>query len=425
MSNLGVVKLNGRNFIFSVELRRLDDETGELNPDKTMVYGFTQTKSLRGVTFSNDLFEPCPQITVVISDAMSNTVSTFHADGYSTLVLNFSDASQETDVVNISHEFVIDSIVSKKSDDESLVTIECTSMLYTQLNSQSTYTTGTEEKSASKVMFELLTESDFAVDVIGQDSSTKLHYIAPVNETIYGTMMYLKDKAFDVDTGPFFWFYDFPSDKILISCTNSIHTRSGLDIRLKPLNRFVLPSFGANADMNTTAKMRNIESSVAVTGSDLISYGGKYGMVQFSRELSSYSLKVLEQVRYGASTNNHSNMKTDGTISLNKPAPSHITKNGKLSYDREFPKSYKDGPSERMEDIFRFTDVMQFNTDGELGRGVGDLIFITSVVDTDVSSPMKRFNGEWVITRLISSIQDGTYTDSIVAVRSDMSKEGF
>jgi hypothetical protein len=218
------------------------------------------------------------------------------------------------------------------------------------------------------------------------------------------------------------WFYDFISDKLLIIGLNSIYDRPDVPNRVKILNKFILPSFAANADMNTTAKMRNIQTSVNISGSDLISYGGKYSTVQFTPELMVYSLDVTEQKQYSDSTNNKHN--TD-IISLNKPTPTHITKNGELRYDREFPKSFHVGPGARVEDMFRFADIIQFDTDGEIDRAVGDVIHLTSVVDTDTTSPMKRFNGEWVISRLTSSIHNGEYTDSIIAVRADMNKGSF
>ena len=238
-------------------------------------------------------------------------------------------------------------------------------------------------------------------------------YITPVNHSLQDCIFPLLISSHNPDTGMYGLVYNMIHDELrLLSFSDEFKNNI-----IKDFNGIKIPSKYSFSDTEAMPKneqmfnfIRSINqydrmSTATVNNFDYIHRQWSKDIYQHNR-LDSFLPKTSKEV--------------DGNFeTLFKPISDRYQK---LVFNIEEVSNFPFNVTQRMEEYFKFAQVLQFSYVGYLEREVGDLF----KVQADPNDPYdNREAGTWMVTRIHHVFSNNNYEQNITLIRSDKKKELF
>jgi len=404
------VYYNDTKHIAEIALGQLNDK-GKYDNVKTLFLD-----NVSNYTIISDLVEPMLKVELFIKENDYQLISSYPIDGRSTLkvfVKSLDESSNQN--MTFDHSFIIDDIVPVDfTNDGIFFKITGTSELYPVWMKHQCYSTGKTEKCTTDIIEEIIKKTKIKVskDKFFESSLAKTKWITPVNVPIRDSINELLQLSVNPYTGMYFLGWDFLKNQFnFISVFDRL--RNG-EIETYNVNK--IPTKYGFTDKEVMTK--NLTSNNLLSGVSTLEYGSKYIMNNYSYTGRRWDKNEYEHKR------------------MNKIFDKHYRDGNQKSGFKDVPDVYKQtSPMEvemgnnqfaefgkRMQELFRFMDVVQFDTQGYMKRNVGDMFFITSDGDNPI---VNRYKGTWLITRIYHDFSKNKYNHNLSLARVYREKEKF
>lgn len=363
-------------------------------------------------TLMNDFIDPIPRIEIVYNDMGNFQIAKFYNDAYTLLYLNMLSP----ELTQIEHYFIVDSIeILDRSIQKTTYKIKARSMSSICLDSNTTYSSKIE-KSITQIIEDMMQQTHYPYkkDPNKIHSDKKLFYISPTSMSLKDQMEWLLRYAASSTTGPYYLIYNLKTNKGDLMSFKNVFQVEMKDIP-SDYNMVMVSEVGANpasvCGLNQIRSSQILDSNFYNSSSAKLTLNNfNYNDRKWSKDIYEYkrTLKYLPNAPKEDFVKFKHYMKT-----MNKYSSIRMK-----SYDEEYTTLSQGKVHDRIDQIFNYTDMIQFSCTGYLKRDVGEIINISGGLDKDIY----RYNGMWMITRVYHKFTRSQYVTDITVVRHYMSK---
>ncbi len=416
------IQFNNEKYDVEVKLSRLSDE-GEFVNDVELVMD-----NVSELQIVNDLTQPLLRAILFLKDPTSHVSPKYALDGRSFLNIkiyyktNQKNKNKRQDLLKFEHNFIINDIqIVEKNPDSGIYRYLAVSELVIPWLNKVYYSTYETETQATKIIKDIFQNSALKERFKYYNSSNKefihtpvkFNYITPVNYSLQECIFPLLVSSHNSETGIYSIAYNMLNDELrLLSITDEFKNNV-----IKVFNGIKLPSKFAFSETEAMPKNE--------------------AMFNFIRSINTYD-------RTSTTTLNnfdHINRKWSKDIYDQKRLNNFLPKTGK-DVEGDFVSIFK-SPSERyksvlfnseevsnisfnvkqrIEEFYKFAQILQFTYTGFLERDVGDLFKVQAHKKDTYNN---RESGTWMITRIHHVFSNDLYEQNITLIRSDKRKELF
>lgn len=406
-----ITEFNKEYFDVKISMVRIDVENTDRLLEESRFN--LNTDNLSKIQINNSINTPYPTLIIEYIDRGNNTVINYPIDGYTLVDLNISNSTSNT---KISHPFIVNDIrIIDQNQQQSSIRISATSLTQALLNSYIDYSTGISPKVPTVIANEILKQAKYPISDTQTSNSTAspMDYICPSNYTVYQNIDLLLRYAISSNRGLFYLVFNLvKSTGTILSINDLFNNFTGQkDILLS--NQFVIPSkYGTPSQY---------------TSMNEISYGNTLNAINTYNMLGS---TTLNNFNYISRTWNKDviDFKQISNMLPNTPAvlksthqkiiKQNPTKISGVKYNREEASASEIKIFDKIDNIFKYYNNIQFSTYGNMIRDVGQLTIVTS---NDLVLN-KKYGGIWMIVEIYHTFTKEGYINNITLIRVDERK---
>ncbi len=408
-----IKKYNSGLYDLTITIESLDDE------GNSRIIKPIYNDNISTLTIGNDITTFSPMLTLIYIDMGNSVFTNFYSDGrtYLKIKIIFND---QVYPVEIFHTFLVDKIIKETSGPrESKYRIECLSEQKVKLESYPVYSTQ-DEKSATEIVKDILLNVQFPIttastentptdDDLEKDSDIKMTYICPVNKNVIDNIYYLARYSCSPNIGSFILGYNIAENLGRIVSLKKLYQKDVSDIQ--NYNKFM---FNSETNMNYAMILSIVDQTTNTEfgGLDMYKAADIAKLFSFNYKERKWLQTELNPDRIKKGLPNPSSQLNEYIF---KDIPEQV-KNTGISFEAEYGNIT--GPAkicDRIEDIYKLNDMLEFTTFGVLKREVGDIIYIGD----DHPYLGNRYNGNWLIGSIYHIFEGDAFISKIIAIRSD------
>jgi hypothetical protein len=405
------ITYNKETYRVTIELARLDRKDPTL-VIQSSIYTLVQDYISR-IQLINDMNDYFPYMEIEYTDKGHNLWKRYCDDGYTTMKFAMSQyRSEGQEPVALSHSFIVSSIkLIDMNINQATYRVKCTSALFHLLRSYSEYSTGENYMPATMIAKLILIKAGYPIATGKGDTEssaeTVMPYISPANFTVLQNVKYLMKKAIAPGQGMFYLFYNMLSGNGTIANLNDLFNKYPQNVNNR--NAFEIPAITNNpiSFMN----MADMKCDNMLTGPGSFNFLGKTTLNNFDYLTRTWNKKSFDYKKL-VDMLPSLNQQYKDFKKIYRKIPANITKNDK--YDREETSVAYDAIYDKLNMLYQYYSVMQFNNWGSLQRDIGQVI---GVVSQD-GAMMGKYGGAWMISRITHSFTRDNYVNNIIAVRT-------
>jgi len=417
------VQFNQENYNIEIKLSRINDDGDFVNDVALLQDNISEFQIV------NDLSHPLLRCMLFLKDPGSHVSPKYAMDGRTFLNVKIyyttnqkSKDPKSKELLQFEHNFIVNDvqIVDKTADEGIYRFLGVSEMVVSWLN-KTYYSTHNQPHQITKIIGNIFQNSalnkKFKYYASKNDFIHSTHsstFITPVNHSLQDCIFPLLIASHNVNTGIYILPYNMLMDKLLLMSVSDEFKNN----IIPDGNGIQLPSKLQFAEMESMPKdekmfnfIRSINQYERVSQSTLNNFD--YINRKWSKDI--FSTQKLNKIL--PNTNDklaHGNFK-----SLFKPNSDRFIET-KFNYEEvsNFPFIL----NTKMEEYFKFAQIMQFSTTGFLKRDVGQL-FQTEAHPGDTYD--NRESGTWMISRVHHIFSKESYDQNISLIRSDKKIEEF
>ena len=416
------IPYNNESYDVEVKLSRLNDKGDFVNDVEFVMDNVAELHII------NDLTHPLLRMALILQDPSSHVSPKYALDGrtYFNIKIYYTTNQGKKDKVHellkFEHNFIVNDIqiVDKQPDSGTYRYLGVSELVIPWLN-KVYYSTNNHPKQITKIIKDIFGNSVLKNKFECYNSSGKdfVHtpitgeYITPVNHSLQDCIFPLLISSHNYNTGMYGIAYNMLKDKIrLLSFSDEFKNNI-----IKDFNGIKIPSkykFSDTEAMPKNEKMFNFIRCInqydrlsTVTVNDF-----DYVHRQWTKDLHNY--KKLDNFLPKTSKNVDGNFET-----LFQPISDRYQN---IKFNIEEVSNFPFDINQRMEEYFKFAQVLQFSYVGYLARDVGDLFKVQADQEDTYDN---REAGTWMVTRIHHVFSNNKYDQNISLIRSDKKKELF
>ena len=405
------ITFNKETYRVAIEIARLDrkDPTQVIS---SSIYTLVQDYISR-IQIINDMNDYFPYMEIEYTDKGHNLWKKYCDDGYTTMQFAMSlYRSEDQEPIALQHIFIVSSIkLIDMSINQATYRIKCTSVIFHFLRSYVEYSTGDKYMPATMIAKLILKQSGYPMIIrtgdIESPAETVMPYISPSNFTVLQNIKYLMKKAISPGNGMYYLFYNMLANEGKI-------TNLGELFNAFPNNVINRNALEIPAIMNNPTSFLNIADMKCdnmLTGPGSFNFLGNTTLNNFNYLNRQWSKKKFDYMKLMKMLPSLNQQYKDFD-KIYRKIPMTITNHDK--YDREESNVAYDSIYDKLNMLYQYYSVLQFNSWGSLQRDVGQMV---GIVAQD-RAMMARYGGAWMISRITHSFTRDNYINNVIAIRT-------
>lgn len=412
------VRFNGEKYTSDIKISRLDGSTFT-----EQVVLFEDNISKVGII--NDLYEPLLRFELYFKDPQGDLIPRYPIDGFSYINYELvfyetkgtgqsgkSSTKSSSKPVQLSHNFIINNVeIVSKTNEEVMFKITAVSEYVPVWLSHIWYSNNNKDQSTTKTIEDILAQSKlpFNKDSKLVHSTNQGPYITTVNDTISNNIETLLRYSNEDLNGLYYLIYSMIDNYLKILHVNQVFN-SG---EIPGFNGIKIPTKFGFSTLESIATEETINNYLR--GINMYNYASKVTLNNFDYLQREWTKDEYEFNRIkNFLPKSKSIAKTEYTFQ-DVPDKLRESPNYKFQYEMQPIKYFF--LSDRISELYRFADVLEFNCAGYIGRDVGQLFSVS--LDNAKQALYQRLIGTWMISRITHVFTKGSYRQDISLVRSD------
>ena len=405
------ITYNKETYRVSIEIARVDRK----DPTKIVessLYTLVQDYISR-ILIVNDMNEYYPFMEIEYKDKGHNLWKKYCDDGYTTMSFNMSlYRADDQEPVAVSHSFIVSSIkLLDMNVNEATYRVKCTSSLFHLLRSYAEFSTGDTDMPATMIAKRILIHAGYPIKIrrgeLESPAETSMPYISPANYTVLQNVKYLMKKAVSPGRGMYYLFYNMLANKGTMTNINDIFSKYPENV----INRNALEIPAIMNNPTSYMNVADMKCDNLLTGPGSYNFLGNTTLNNFNHLTRKWNKRTYDykgMMKMLPSLDQQ--YKDFGKIYRN--VPGSITNYNK--YEREETNVAYGAVYDKLDKLYQYYSVLQFNNWGSIERDIGQLV---GLVAQD-RAMMSRYGGAWMISRITHSFTRDNYVNNIIAIRT-------